>query len=82
MDNVERAALLVLRGCLRAFEIALQAVAAAFGDASAREQFGPSTGSAPQGRVRTSAGTVETVDFDEDGHRVGIGSRAPVVGDE
>lgn len=70
-----RLALFVARGALIAFELAMRAIAGGL-DASV-----PKHGGRGSRRVRTAAGTVEPVAFDEYGRRVGATTGSPAVKD-
>ena len=82
IPTVEKVALLVLRGALRTFEVAMEIIAAAFERPTRSGSMAEAADLQASGHARTAAGTVEPVDFDEDGQRVGLGTRSPVVGDE
>jgi hypothetical protein len=73
--TLERAGLFVVRGVLRIFELTMTIIAEAFDATSPKHRVYDGR------RVRTAAGTVEPLAFDEYGRRVGAVSGSPAVGD-
>ena len=77
----EKVLLFIARGALRAFELVMRAIAGAVDPGAPADPLRGDTSRGASGRVCTVAGTVEPVDYDENGQRVGASTRSPAVKD-